>query len=285
MKNLLMMVKTVTPLHVGTGRGSGDIDLEVARERVTGWPVIPGSSVKGVMRDAFYQQLHSSSESTQQSVEATLNAMFGASGENSHSGSLCCSDLRLVAFAVRSFYGCYAVITCPTALRRAAELFEITGTQHRLDTLAVQDNQILVQSNSALSRDKQVFLDEIDFQSVETDLKSVQTLFGIPCKLEQIGVVSDTVFGYFTRNATEVSTRVTLEPGRKTAKKGGLRTEEAVPPESIFCGLLHFQNVGKSNGNVQFEEFNSTRPDTLVFGGKTSTGHGVCRVAYVESQQ
>ena len=43
----------VTPVHVGSGRGIGYIDLPVAREKVTDWPYIPGSSIKGVMADHF----------------------------------------------------------------------------------------------------------------------------------------------------------------------------------------------------------------------------------------
>lgn len=46
-------IHTMTPLHVGTGRGVGYIDLPIAREKVTNWPCIPGSAVKGVVADHF----------------------------------------------------------------------------------------------------------------------------------------------------------------------------------------------------------------------------------------
>jgi CRISPR type III-B/RAMP module RAMP protein Cmr4 len=46
----------ITPTHVGTGTGAGFIDLPIMREKTTGWPLIPGSAIKGVRRDHFEQQ-------------------------------------------------------------------------------------------------------------------------------------------------------------------------------------------------------------------------------------
>lgn len=49
-------VHAITPLHVGSGRGVGFIDLPIMREKVTGWPLVPGSAVKGVMREHFVRK-------------------------------------------------------------------------------------------------------------------------------------------------------------------------------------------------------------------------------------
>ncbi|HCW51693.1 MAG TPA: hypothetical protein DGR79_06470, partial [Clostridiales bacterium] len=46
-------IHALTPLHVGAGQGVGFIDLPVMREKATGWPIVPGSTVKGVMRGLF----------------------------------------------------------------------------------------------------------------------------------------------------------------------------------------------------------------------------------------
>ena len=47
----ILYVFTRTPLHVGAGASVGAIDQPVQRERHTGFPIIPGSSIKGVLRD------------------------------------------------------------------------------------------------------------------------------------------------------------------------------------------------------------------------------------------
>ena len=56
MTTKIYWLEAITPLHVGTGRGVGLIDLPIIREKVTGWPLVPGSSVKGVIRDYFDQE-------------------------------------------------------------------------------------------------------------------------------------------------------------------------------------------------------------------------------------
>ena len=49
----LMWVHALSALHAGTGQGVGTIDLPIARERATNLPVVPGSSIKGCLRDTF----------------------------------------------------------------------------------------------------------------------------------------------------------------------------------------------------------------------------------------
>ena len=46
-------IYTLTPTHCGTGRARRAVDLSVAREEHTGFPILPPSSVKGVARSAF----------------------------------------------------------------------------------------------------------------------------------------------------------------------------------------------------------------------------------------
>ena len=47
----LLFLRALSPLHAGTGQGIGAIDLPIAREKATGIPYLPGSSLKGVLRD------------------------------------------------------------------------------------------------------------------------------------------------------------------------------------------------------------------------------------------
>ena len=53
MKQKLMTIFSRTPVSVGAGSSVGAIDLPVMRERHTRIPIIPGSSVKGVLRDLW----------------------------------------------------------------------------------------------------------------------------------------------------------------------------------------------------------------------------------------
>ena len=46
------LLHALSPLHAGTGQSVGLIDLPIARLRATNIPYVPGSSLKGVLREA-----------------------------------------------------------------------------------------------------------------------------------------------------------------------------------------------------------------------------------------
>src|SRR5437660_12574596 len=47
----LLFLHAQTGLHPGSGTALGTVDLPVQRERHTRWPLIPGSALKGILRD------------------------------------------------------------------------------------------------------------------------------------------------------------------------------------------------------------------------------------------
>src|SRR5579875_3213524 len=105
------VLHALSPLHAGIGQASELIDLPIARLKGSGIPYVPGSSVKGVLRDAR-------SGSHPQDVEA----VFGPDTANAdaHAGALVCTDVRLLALPVRSFRGTFAFATAPLLLALAA---------------------------------------------------------------------------------------------------------------------------------------------------------------------
>ena len=56
MQTKIMSIFTRTPLHVGCGSSVGAVDQPVVRERHTGYPVIPGSAIKGVLADLWNKE-------------------------------------------------------------------------------------------------------------------------------------------------------------------------------------------------------------------------------------
>ena len=101
-------IHAVTPLHIGSGRGVGFIDLPIMREKVTGWPLVPGSAVKGVMREHFVREFTSDKKEMDQEKKELINAAFGKQDDDSdnqnsksNAGSLVLSDARIVCLPVR----------------------------------------------------------------------------------------------------------------------------------------------------------------------------------------
>src|SRR5690625_4475045 len=92
-----------TPIHVGTANGSGVIDLPVAREAVTDYPVIPGSGLKGALRNLFLNS------------GGNVDDLFG---RPDRAGALIISDARILLLPVRSLHGAYRWVTSPYILER-----------------------------------------------------------------------------------------------------------------------------------------------------------------------
>jgi CRISPR-associated protein Cmr4 len=85
--------------------------------KATGIPIVPGSSVKGVLRDA---RRPTSGGANNDALPKWL-ATFGPETQNAgdHAGALVVSEARLLVLPVRSFRGTFAYVTCPLLLRLA----------------------------------------------------------------------------------------------------------------------------------------------------------------------
>jgi len=111
----MYFLHAATPLHAGVGEGVGAINLPTARERVTKYPFMPGSSVKGVLRECAELKLGGDK------ADAVVVA-FGPPSQNAADsrGGLVFTDASLLCLPVRSLLGTFAWVTCPFALRRFA---------------------------------------------------------------------------------------------------------------------------------------------------------------------
>jgi CRISPR-associated protein Cmr4 len=113
MKTAMLGLLAETPIHPGTGRSMGVVDLPVAREAATDYPVLVASSLKGALRDKA---------ETTKTVEA--NDRFG---KPDHAGDLLVSDGRLLLLPVRSLTGSYRWVTCPHIIERYRRDLSRTG--------------------------------------------------------------------------------------------------------------------------------------------------------------
>jgi CRISPR-associated protein Cmr4 len=261
----LILLHALTPLHVGTGQAVGNVDLPIAREKATGFPIVPASALKGVLRDNFNNQ----SWATQ------------AFGDADRAGAWVFTDLRILCLPVRSFFGVFAYTTCPLILQRLqrhAQVFGIKGFENL--SVEVQGADIALASNSALGKGNKVYLEDLDLtakQSPEADAVAN----AIAEKLlpnserryftERFAVVSNDVFTFLSETATEVVARVRLEDNTKTVASGGLWYEEAVPAEALFYGFVGATSAEPSLASLQIDQ-------PLQIGGDASIGRGLCKV-------
>jgi CRISPR-associated protein Cmr4 len=283
----------ISPLHAGAGRGVGYIDLPIVREKVTNWPYIPGSTVKGVTADHF--------RATEKAREkgSELAAAFGrANGKDdieagAASGSLVFSDASIVCLPIRSFYGTFAWITSPMALKRlraSGKPEGLSGCPACKEAFTLKGN-VLTPKEGA---DVKVYLEDIDLEAKDNETlqkwgdflagevfagdEGWQKIFK-----ERFALVSDDLFTFFCETGTEVSARIRIEDDTKTTADGALWYEESLPAETVLAGVVWcdrvYGNGGKLTEGYLMEKFCKNAIDMQI-GGKATTGKGRVRCLF-----
>ena len=289
----LLFVHALTGLHAGGGTALGVIDLPVQRERHTDWPLIPGSSLKGVLRSACNRVSESAAD-----LSHEILAAFGppTSDAADHAGALAFTDARLLAFPVRSLAGVFAWVTCPAALGRLSRDIELTnmGPMPRIPN--PDHNAATCCNNSPLvSSDKKMILEEFEFsctEDVETTrlAKWISSICAGDTGTQQrmgshFAVLHDDDFTHFARHATEVVARIGLDYELKTVRSGALFYEESVPSESIFYSIVlahDSKKQGHEATGAQVLEWLQSQPiEYLQIGGGETVGKGICALRFM----
>ena len=314
-KGALLGIHALTSLHPGSGTALGTVDLPVQRERHTQWPIIAGSALKGILRDACRERVKGDYQDDDGAEPGKnkrtrrdkanedhpeLVAAFGpATAQSSeHAGAVSVTDARLLAFPVRSLKGVFAWVSCPAVLDRLGRDAVLAGIQAP-DALprTVPDNHALVPAGCpCLIDDTQVVLEEFDFARSGADSSGLAewvTEHLLPDTSEYAGtrerfrkqflILSDNDFTHFVRHATEVSTRIGLNYETKTVKTGALFYQEFLPTETLFYAvvLANPTRTRSGNGSTGTELLNFVReclPPVLQIGGDETIGKGLCRV-------
>ncbi|MEW6309279.1 MAG: type III-B CRISPR module RAMP protein Cmr4 [Bacillota bacterium] len=281
----------LTPLHVGAGRGVGFIDLPLSREKATNWPVVPGSTVKGVMRGHFQR-------TGKVSDPGIFRAAFGAGGEDSLAGALVYSDARLVLLPVRSLYGTFAWATSVLALQRltrdltAAQIDGIPPLPAPLpaDRVFTTHSTELTHPNG---RGGRAYLEDLDLTGQEDDVTDqwgnffARMLFRTDEPWQRLfsarfAVLPDAVFDFLTELGTEVVARIKVSEATGTVDEGALWYEENLPAEAVLAGLTWCDAVPGGNGFTLeglLDNFCGSAVDCQV-GGKATVGRGRARFLF-----
>ncbi len=291
----LYFLHTLSPLHAGTGQGSGVIDLPIAREKATGIPYLPGSSVKGVLRDRAGDD------------ELTL-LLFGPATENAadYAGSLQVADARLLLLPVRALRGAFAWVTSPYVLRRFARDAGDMGFRDLPPVATLADEQCDVAPNTALQVElrrngqpsKRVVLEDLDLAPQPQHAQRWATWLSariFPANdsewaamlAPRLCIVSDNVFTFLLSTAIEIIARNRLTDN-KTVARGALWYEEALPAESVLYGLTMLAPTAevrkqKKDDAELINLLNTLTEKALQFGGKATVGRGLCRMRLVRA--
>ena len=285
-ESTLMFVHALTGLHPGSGTALGVVDLPVQRERHTDWPIIPGSSLKGVMRAESMRGAGKADEDTL--------VVFGPEPAQAgdHAGAVSFSDARILAFPVRSLTGVFAWTTCPAVLVRLARDLGIVGTSLPEFPSPDRDTIACASASPLLAADGRVMLEEFEFEHCgDADDIAAWIASRAVCDKgtadrlrSHLAVMHDDDFTHFVRNATEVVARVGLDYRLKTVRSGALFYEEYLPPETLFYALVTAGESRHPTRRTSAEEvmgrLRSSAPSVLQIGGGETVGKGFCAVRF-----
>lgn len=299
----------VTPLHVGSGRGVGFIDLPIMREAATNWPYVPGSTFKGVLADENKAAPDQRTDDKRRAAFGVLDDQDNPETKSGIAGSLVFTDARLVCLPVRSLYGTFAWCTSQLALERLKRDLDQVGVQGA-PAINLQDlevgNQIRLPGGSKLQVDGRVYFEDLDFEARTKDANGDpaasqwasflgQSVFanGTPSADQwrkeftaRFAIVKNDVFDFLTQMATEVVARIRLEDDTKIVKDGALWYEESLPTESILAGCVWCDKVFGTKKSVLtpsdlLNEFCPSSTERVwQLGGKASVGKGRVRCMF-----
>ena len=273
MKNSMYYVHALSALHVGAGQGAGIIDLPIAREKANNLPQVPGSSIKGVLRDEL------ASDTTDEWM-----ALFGPkTGETAseHAGALAVGDAHLLCLPVRSWCGTFAWATCPMILYRYQRDLQCN---HVIPEPV--ENAALHCTDSKVKDNEKIYLEDLDLNAVlnaEADkwakliAESVfpditwQDLFK-----QRFVILPDNLFDFLAETAAEIRSRIRIEEGTRTVQSGALWYEEYLPTETLLWGEVACDRSRKPGVSKDQDEMLALLPTTLYLqmGGNATVGAG-----------
>lgn len=280
----LLLVHCLSPLHAGIGQSTGPVDLGIARDRATGFPYLPGSSIKGVLRDRA---------SRVRAIPAPeVHAAFGPPTENAsdHAGGIVFGDANLLCMPVRSVKGTFAWVTSPFLLQRFLRDASEAGLTLPAVPTAPRLGEVVVAANASnLVHDNKVYFEDLDFAVSEADARGVasalaELLFSEDTAwkdafIGRFALVHDDAMAFLSQHATDVVTRVSLDSEKKTVKEGQLWTEESLPAESILASLVAASPTTRGSTTARLKDvLREVTTGSVQFGGHTTVGRGRSRM-------
>jgi len=270
----LIFVHALSALHVGTGQGVGTIDLPIARERATNLPVVPGSSIKGCLRDVCRDLVD-------------CDTVFG---KQDAAGLLQAADARLLLLPVRCLGATFVWTTSPYVLRRLIRDAKAAGADRGMPEVpAMDDGKARLATADPLvgvNNRQRLVLEDLDFEPIVAEAAAwadwiAGQLFpgGKEWQAEfrkRFAIIDDKSFHFLADFATEVSAHVRIDPKSGTVEHGALWYQEALPAETVLVTLFRTEDRPGASAGAALQTVSTER--VLQMGGKATTGQGLVRL-------
>ncbi|SJL83231.1 type III-B CRISPR module RAMP protein Cmr4 [Vibrio palustris] len=270
---------TQTILHCGSGQSVGIVDQPIIRERATNLPIVPGATLRGVLR------AHLSTDGEENELTRVLFGRPAKGTSDNFAGALSITDAHLLLLPVRSLYGIVAYATCPFILQRYKKALGIA-----IDLPIESKDKACVGEDSENIASNKVVFEELDIDAVKCGkaqewAKCLSKVVYADDEAAQVDfqqhfvILPDDVFAYLAETATEVRTRIRMNQDTGVVDNGALWTEENLPAECVLWGSYSIHEKANKQA-CQFKEQDKT---LLQMGGNAGVGSGLVQMVMQES--
>ncbi len=292
----LLFIYVDTPLHAGTGRGLGAVDLPIQRERTTDYPMVQASSLKGRLRAEARGKLR----------DNELEAIFGPETERAsdHAGALAVGDARILLFPVRSLAGVFAWTTSVDVLARFLREAYMAGIRPGWSLPAGPARDKALVSGTALQAGDSVVLEEFSFGPDTGQAETVKAIgqwlaqnalpqapeyqYWRTALPDKLCILPEDAFRDFVKYATEVQTHIRLDPEKKTVQTGALWTAESLPVDTLlYAPLMATRSRARGVNLTAQDVLQKVRDLGLIriqLGGDETTGQGIVALRFADGQ-
>lgn len=281
MHSQLFHLHALSVLHCGTGQSVGVVDLPIARARATQLPIVPGSSLRGVLR----QEVGSGSETLARALFGPKNI---SANDQSFAGALAVGDAHLLTLPVRALAGILCYATSPFILHRYAQDLKRTGCAAPEVPAAPS---ALVTARSVNRIERILVLEDLDMAAQDNPLANLwaETIAGqihpgdVPAQddfIRRFAILPDNILGFLSETATELRTRISIDEKTGTVKKGALWFEEHLPAETLLWGLYAVSDSNEPGQPRTKADLAAALPNSgtlLQLGGQAGVGRGLVR--------
>ncbi|NKC16090.1 MAG: type III-B CRISPR module RAMP protein Cmr4 [Gammaproteobacteria bacterium] len=292
----LFHLHTLSALHCGTGQSADVVDLPIARARATRLPMVPGSSLRGVLRQQVEQM---DCENGTKNAAALFGPRSISSSDNSFAGALAVGDAHLLALPVRCLAGIVSYATSPFILRRYARDLARAGIDDAPPLpSAPAEGEARVAKGSVNRLDDKLVLEDLDLAAQEDCpvtgwaqwiAKTVYDDDNSRCDfIHRFALLHDEIMDFLAETATEVRARIRIDQSTGTVDKGALWYEEHLPAETLLWGVYALSARNHPDDTCNAAELAGTLPDSgtlLQLGGGAGTGHGLVRFVIRQAEK
>lgn len=262
MRAAMLGLLAETSIHPGAGRSMGVVDLPVAREASTHYPVLVGSSLKGALKD--------------KAAEVAPQDIGRRFGSQECAGDLLVADARLLLLPVRSLTTAFRWVTCPHLVERYARDLRRAGLTPPPPAPEVNKDEVLATRHEEADGGS-LFLEERQFtihgapddalvSAIEPLLLHVDTRGRLK---SQLAVLHDDDFAWFVRYGLALQARNVLDDQTKQSKN--LWYEESLPPDTVMHALIAART---SSVLATLSALFPEEDPYLQAGGNETVGHG-----------